>query len=280
MIPFTKMHGLGNDYVVIDERDRSRIDPDRRAEFARLVCDRGFSVGADGVLFLLPDEESDLTMRIVNADGSEAESCGNGLRCAAYYQHGLQRPGTGECTINLPLDGRVQARVEYREPPTAQVRLTLSEGGLYEGKRTVELSDRTLTYHRVDVGNPHAVFLLEENDSLPDSPDDLPLDELGEEIQVHPDFADSGGINAEFVRPDSTDPDAVHMRVHERGVGETTSCGTGCVAIARAWVELGRGAGWITVNQPGGALRIETDQGYLEGEAEYSYQGFLNQTKF
>lgn len=270
-IPFTKMHGLGNDYVIIDERDESQIPDNNKSDFAKAVCDRGFSVGADGVLYLSTPEQTDLRMRIFNADGSEAESCGNGLRCAAFYHHGLNKPGESRFSIDLPLDGVVDAQVTYNRPPSATVRLTMGRAGQYEGKRTLELEDRTLHYHRVDVGNPHAVMFLEENPDLGDSLEDLDLRGMGPQIQKHPDFEDTGGINAEFVVP--IDPGRVNMRVHERGVGETAACGTGCVAIARACAETGRGKGWVEVNQPGGALRIHTEEGYLQGPTEVSYRG-------
>lgn len=272
MIPFTKMHGLGNDYVVVDERDRTVIPEDRKSEFAREACERGFSVGSDGVLYLSTADSVELQMRIFNADGSEAESCGNGLRCAAYYHHGLSKPGSSRFGINLPLAETVEAEVTHSLPNQAEVRLTLSGAGRYEEEQTVNLEDRTLHYHRIDVGNPHAVFFLEENKELPETLDELPLETVGDQIQTHPDFEDTGGINAEFVVPESGEN--VRMRVHERGVGPTKSCGTGCIAVARACAETGRKSGWVAVHQPGGILRIETEKGYLEGSTEASYHGY------
>jgi diaminopimelate epimerase len=272
LIPFTKMHGLGNDYVIIDERDEDVIPEDDKENFARSVCQRGFSVGSDGVLYLSIPEEQDIQMRIFNADGSEAESCGNGLRCAAFYHHGLHKPGESEFTINLPLAEPVEAVVDYEEPPFAHVRIELNQAGVYEGEHTVDVAGKTLSYHRVDVGNPHAVFFLEENDELPGSLDEIDLTEIGPPIQSHADFEDTGGINAEFVVVDEPG-ESVSMRVHERGVGETASCGTGCIGIARASAETGRASGWVDVNQPGGTLRIETNKGYLAGPATLSYTG-------
>lgn len=273
VLEFTKMHGLGNDYIIIDERDQTLIPENQKKEFARQVCERGFGIGSDGVLYLSTPDPVELQMRIFNADGSEAESCGNGLRCAAYYHHGLSKPGSSSFTINLPLSDVVEASVTHTLPNTADVRLTLPEAGRYESKQTVDLEGQTLVYHRVDVGNPHAVMFLEENDTLPDSLDELDLSSIGPKIQSHPDFEDTGGINAEFVKPG--DGENVHMRVHERGVGETNSCGTGCLAIARACAETNRKSGWVAVHQPGGILRIETEKGYLEGAAESVYTGYV-----
>lgn len=272
MIEFTKMHGLGNDYIVIDERDRSILPEQRKDEFAREICDRGFAIGSDGVLYLSTPDNADLQMRIFNADGSEAESCGNGLRCAAYYHHGLNRSGKSSFTINLPLSEVVEASVTHTLPNQADVRLTLPEAGRYVSRETVELEGIELTYHRIDVGNPHAVVFLEENEDLEVPLDELDLGTIGPRIQAHPDFEDTGGINAEFVRVD--DGENVTMRVHERGVGETSSCGTGCIAVARACAETDRKDGWISVHQPGGILRIETERGYLEGAAERVYTGY------
>lgn len=273
-IPFTKMHGLGNDYILIDERDRPLIPEDEKSSFAEKFCERGFSVGSDGVLFLSHPDKAEVQMRIFNADGSEAESCGNGLRCTAFYHHGMQKPGTSEFSINLPLAGIVEARVEYESPPSAHVRLELEAAGTYEEKRPLSLENYDLSYHSVNVGNPHAVFFLDENDALPDSLEEIPLDQIGPEIQSHPDFQATGGINAEFV-VEETPGSSVQMRVHERGVGETASCGTGCIGVARACAETGRAEGWVEVIQPGGSLEIETVQGYLSGPAELSYSGQL-----
>jgi len=265
------MHGLGNDYVIIDERDENVISEDHKKHFARSVSERGFSVGSDGVLYLSNPPDQDLQMRIFNTDGSEAESCGNGLRCAAYYHHGLHKPGQSSFSINLPLANPVQATVEYREPPFASVQIELNQAGVYEGTHTLELDHQSLSYHRVDVGNPHAVFFLDENEQL-GSLEELDLPTLGSAIQSHPDFKSTGGINAEFVTMDEPGR-SVNMRVHERGVGETASCGTGCLGIARACAETGRAEGWVDVNQPGGTLQIETEKGYMAGPATLSYQG-------
>lgn len=272
MIQFTKLHGLGNDYVVIDERDRTLIPEDRKDEFARQVCERGFGIGSDGVLYLSTPETVELRMRIFNADGSEAESCGNGLRCAAYYHHGLSKSGSSQFSIDLPLSEVVEASVTHTLPNQADVRLSLPRAGRYEGEFSVDLEDHTLVYHSVDVGNPHAVFFLEENDSLPSSLGDIDLETIGPRIQEHPDFEDTGGINAEFVAPQ--EGENVNMRVHERGVGETSSCGTGCIGVARACAATDRKSGWIAVHQPGGILRIETEKGYLEGTTEVVYTGY------
>lgn len=277
-LALTKMHGLGNDYLIVDERQNVQVPESDKSPLARTLCERGFGAGADGVLYLGTPDNADLQMRIFNADGSEAESCGNGLRCAAFYHHGPRKPGTSSLSINLPLAGVVEAEVNRGRPGLADVRLELEEAGRYEGEQSLEVAGLALSYHRVDVGNPHAVFFLEENSHALGDLDELDLTDLGPPIQAHPDFEETGGINAEFVIP--ADPEETgssnvfRMRVHERGVGETASCGTGCIAVARACAETGRGSGWIEIQQPGGTLRIETDRGFLQGPAEHTYDGY------
>lgn len=274
MVPFAKMHGLGNDYIVVDEREESLLADGARAAFARTHCRRGFDVGADGVLFAGSDASADVQMRIFNADGSEAESCGNGLRCLAYFHHGLARPGSSTLTIAQPMAPTVRARVQREGGPgRARVRLTFETSGVYESEEVLEVDGRRLRYHRVDTGNPHAVFFLDENSDELDGLDELDLTRLGPRLQDHDRFVETGGINAEFVESDGED--AYRMRVHERGVGETAACGTGCIAVARAGAETGRSGGWTRISQPGGSLRIHTEEHHLEGPAALSFTGYL-----
>ncbi|MGM0381017.1 MAG: diaminopimelate epimerase [bacterium] len=272
-INFSKLHGLGNDYIVIDERDNVIIEEKQKSKFARQVCRRGFSVGADGVLFLDNFRNNGVQMRIFNADGSEAESCGNGLRCAAYFHHGIDKPGESSFQINLPLASPVKAMVELKSPPVARVTLEMGKTEKYLSKEKLTIEDKTLNFHSINVGNPHAVFFLSENEFLPAQLEEIDLDGLGEKIQAHSRFENTGGINAEFVTT-NREGDA-RMRVHERGVGETTSCGTGSVAVARAIVKTGLADGWIEVDQPGGTLQIHPEEGKLAGPAEFSYSGSM-----
>lgn len=274
IVPFAKMHGLGNDYIVVDEREGAVLPDGARGDFARRRCRRGFDVGADGVLFAGSHASADVQMRIFNADGNEAESCGNGLRCLAYFHHGLRRPGSSTLTIAQKLAPTVQARVERDGGPgRARVRLTFETSGVYESEEVLEVDGRRLRYHRVDTGNPHAVFFLDENADELDKLDELELGRLGPRLQADDRFADTGGINAEFVEPDGEN--AYRMRVHERGVGETAACGTGCIAVARAGAETGRSGGWTRISQPGGTLKVHTEQHHLEGPAALSHTGYL-----
>lgn len=271
---FHKLHGLGNDYVVLDERREETVPEAQKPDVARELTSRGFGPGADGVLYLSDSEGSDIRMRIFNVDGSEAESCGNGLRCCAYYYHGLESPGQSNFEIELPLAEPVTARVSLDQPPIATVELGMSIGDAYRAVRQVELDELSLEYHYVDVGNPHAVIFLSENKSLGDSLSDLSLKKLGQELQTQPDFAETNGINAEFVRP--RESNEFEMRVFERGVGETTSCGTGSIAVATAAGQLNKASGnWITVRQPGGELEFNPVKANLRGPAAFVYSGTL-----
>ncbi len=272
---FFKLHGLGNDYIVIDEREENSVPEEEKGERATQLCRRSLGPGADGVLYLNNSQSSDVEMRIFNADGSEAESCGNGLRCCAYYHHGLENIGTGEYEIELPLASPVQASVQLKQPPTAEVTLQMETAGKYEARKTLELEDLELRYHSVNVGNPHAVVFLDENPALSRKPANAAVVEIGKQLQTHPTFAPTHGVNVEFVR--ELTAARYEMRVFERGVGETTSCGTGSVAVARAAHVLGRAPDdWVTVAQPGGDLDIEPVQHKLRGPAEWVYTAQLS----
>ncbi len=259
---------------MFDERQKQLVSEADKSRLAKQLTTRGFGPGADGVLYLGPSESSDLQMRIFNVDGSEAETCGNGLRCCAYFHHGLENPGESEFEIELPLASPVKARVSLDQPPTARVELELNDGGEYRGKRQVRVKNLELTYHYVDVGNPHAVLYLSENPGLEADLETAPVRALGGELQTHPDFADTNGINVEFVQPGADN--SFNMRVFERGVGETSSCGTGSIAVARTSAKLELATpGWVTVTQPGGSLKIETKDALLKGPATYAYEGIL-----
>ena len=272
---FFKLHGLGNDYIVIDERGKDSVPEEKKDEQAQQLCRRSFGPGADGVLYLNNSQSSDVEMRIFNADGSEAESCGNGLRCCAYYHHGLENKGTAEYEIDLPLASPVRASVRLDQPPVAEVSLQMEAAGKYEARNTIEVEDLELRYHSVDVGNPHAVIFLDENSNLPRKPANTAVQKIGEQFQTHSRFTPTHGINVEFVR--ELTASHYEMRVFERGVGETTSCGTGSIAVARAAHVLGRAPdSWVTVSQPGGDLDIGPVQHQLRGPAEWVYTAQLS----
>lgn len=249
---FTKMHGLGNDFVIIDSR-RGRdeeqpgftLDPSCAAK----ICDRRFGIGADQILWLLGphDPSADLRMEIWNADGSTAEMCGNGIRAVALY-----------------VDRRAKAaKPEYRIETAAGMKLVRVNGGLVtvdmgppllaggaglsaEGE-AIELPGRSekLRFFEVGMGNPHAVFFVENAASVP-------VEQLGPAVEHHSRFPKR--TNVEFVQVE--DRTTIRVRVWERGAGVTLACGTGACASAVAALATGRARGPVRVRLPGGDLEI------------------------
>ena len=214
-IDFTKMHGAGNDFVVIDNLDRRFA---LSSEQIRFLCDRRFGIGADGLLLLepAPSEEVDATMVYYNADGSRAEMCGNGARCFARFALERNLGSTG--TIRFTTDAGIVAAETvddlYRIALTPPTDLVL--------ERSIGLKDETALIHSVNTGVPHAVRLVDAIDSVD-------LRAIGSEIRFHRDFAPAGtNVNVAHLEPDGL----VRIRTYERGVeDETLACGTGVTAV-------------------------------------------------
>lgn len=239
MILFSKMHGLGNDYVVIDESAQECIPEDKKPEFVREVCTRGFSVGADGVIFVQPASgEGDIRFRIFNADGSEAEMCGNGIRCFSkfVYDNAIVRKRrlevetlAGIKTVELEVeDGAVvSSRVDMGTATfkTDQIPMDVEEYEFIDRFLPVEGEDIKLT--ALSVGNPHAIIFVDDAEGVD-------LDRLGPAIENHPLFPER--INVHFVEVVS--PSEIIMVTWERGAGPTMACGTGATASVIAGVKL------------------------------------------
>ena len=220
-IRFWKMSGSGNDFVVVDRRNRSLIeDPSR---FAQKICRRKVSVGADGVLFLEESEKADFMMRILNADGSEAEMCGNGARCIARfaYLHGIARK---DMTFET-LAGILKAEV-HRE----RVKIQMSEPRDLVLQRKILVEGSEYLLHCVNSGVPHAVVRCKDLE-------EAPVQDLGRKIRFHEAFSPAG-TNVNFI--DVSDSHHIRIRTYERGVeDETLACGTGAVASALVCSALG-----------------------------------------
>jgi diaminopimelate epimerase len=262
---FTKMSGTGNDFIVIDSFHRSfDIDWPR---FARTYCPRKISVGADGVLVLSPSDVADFTYRIFNADGSEAEMCGNGARCAAAFA--VERGIAGSSMRFKTLAGIVEARVN---PDDVSIRVT--DPHSLEKDISIAVDDRDCIVHHVNTGVPHTIWFTDEIDTLP-------VNELGKAVRAHPRFSPAG-TNVDFVQ--ALGKDRIRVRTYERGVeAETLACGTGAVASAVISHAAGQvEARSIRVDMPGGTLYIEftsrngdyTDV-WLTGEVSFVYNGTL-----
>jgi diaminopimelate epimerase len=270
---FTKMHGAGNDYVYVDcFREKPPRDA---AALSRAISDRHTGVGSDGLILICPSERADARMRMFNADGSEAEMCGNGVRCVAkyVYDHGIARKspltvetGRGVLTLELQVEGgKVRtARVDMGEPILQGERIPTTLPG--NPPVNVVLPQHGLTVSCVSMGNPHCVTFVEEiTDALV----------LGVGPGVERDPAFPRRVNVEFVKVNR--PDDVTVRVWERGSAETLACGTGACAVAVAGVLTGRTARQVTAHLPGGDLQLlwlESDNHvYMTGPATEVFSG-------
>lgn len=261
---FIKMHGLGNDYVYIDcFREAMPEDP---AALSRRISKHHFSIGSDGLILILPSERADAAMRVWNADGSEAEMCGNGIRCVAkhVYDSGICRnerlnieakSGVKQIELTIENGAAIGARVDMGEPKIQAA----------DEKVRVLGEDIKLTW--VDMGNPHAIIFVDE------LPGDGRFFRIGSAVEHHAMFPDR--TNVEFVKVVS--PDALHVRVWERGSGETLACGSGACASLVAAAFNGLCSRQAKVVLKGGPLEIEWDESnghvYMEGPAEVAFVG-------
>ena len=290
-ITFTKMHGCGNDYVYIDGA-KEIIPSEKKPELARLVSDRHFGIGSDGLIFINPVEDNsiDFEMEMYNADGSRSEMCGNGIRCVAKYVYdnnltdkkSLVIVSAGQKKfIDLTVDNdnkvssvKVNMGAPILTPSLVPVNPALlndsSEGNTKEDYSLLTDSDNTNSSNDelikkqpifvkeikwnvtcVSMGNPHAVVILPEDFDL----ENFDIDSYGPYFENHAAFPNR--TNTEFVKID--DRNNVHMRVWERGTGETLACGTGCCATAVACILNGLTDNTITVHVLGGDIVCSWD---------------------
>ncbi len=270
-LPFTKVEGLGNDFVVVDLRARAgskEAAAVQAPELVRKVCDRHFGVGGDGVLAILPGVEGDARMRVLNADGSEAEMCGNGIRCVAKVLYetdpALRKPvlkidtGAGLLLCEMTAtDGRVDSvTVEMGRPRFTREEIPLAPAGAGRVTReTITAEGRVFRFTAVSMGNPHAVIFVD------DPAEDLMAlaKRFGPTLEVAPTFPRRTNVEFARVRPAAGGKDAeIDLVVWERGCGITLACGTGtCATAVAAAVEerLPRGRE-VPVHLPGGTLFI------------------------
>jgi diaminopimelate epimerase len=273
MLSFTKMHGTGNDFVLLDARALPEHD---WPALARAMCDRHFGVGADGMILILHGERAPFRMRIFNPDGSEAEMCGNGIRCFARYlvEHGLAGAGTvqvetlaGLKRLDIDTDGRTFRSVAVgmgapRLRPE-EIPVLLPGDRILEHPLTIDGWDLRIT--AVSMGNPHAVAFV-------DDVTQFPLEWIGPQVEHHPLFPARVNFEVATIRS----PRQVAMRVWERGAGLTLACGTGACATVVAGRLLGRLEPEVEVHVPGGVLTIRWDgegEVVLRGPAETVFEG-------
>ncbi|MEE9255660.1 MAG: diaminopimelate epimerase [bacterium] len=270
-IRFTKLSGSGNDFIFIDNRDR-RFDADAMIGFVRSVCRRGVSIGADGLMFIEPSERADFKWRFFNADGSEAEMCGNGGRCAVRF---AERIGIGSGSFSFEtIAGVIDATIEG-----SCVKLRMTQPTDFRPGVEVGLNGRSVTVDCLNTGVPHAVSFVEDAGAAAVVGD-------GRLIRRHDLFAPAGA-NANFCQV--TGPRAVTLRTYERGVeDETLACGTGAVAAAILAATRGLVEPPVDVRvRSGETLTIYfTGRGadvadvYMEGETRLVYEGEMTGEAF
>lgn len=271
---FTKMHGAGNDYVYVNCFEEKL--PSDLPALAQAVSDRHTGIGGDGLILICPSEKADARMRMFNADGSESEMCGNGVRCVAkyVYDHGIATKDeleieTGRGVLKLQMfaeNGLVeQVRVNMGEPILEAGLIPTTLEGTPPLNTPLEVGDKKLNVTCVSMGNPHCITFVDEvNDEW--------VHGVGPQIEVHPAFPNR--INAEFIQIVSRSE--MIMRVWERGSGETQACGTGACASAVAAVLNGLTDRTVLCHLPGGDLTLEwaeSGEVYMTGPAVEVFQG-------
>ena len=272
---FTKMQGLGNDYVYVNCLKEKIADP---PELARRISDRHFGVGSDGLIMINPSDKADFEMEMYNADGSRAEMCGNGIRCVGkyVYDYGLTDKTqisvetlAGIKHLDLTVEnGKVTlVKVDMGQPVFEPDRIPVKAEGSMVVDEPLEVDGKEYRMTCISMGNPHAVIFVDQDVR------ELPLEEIGPSFENHERFPKR--INTEFVRV--IDRHTAQMRVWERGSGETLACGTGTCAAAAACVLNGLTEDEVTVHLLGGDLYIKWDREkntiYMTGPAEIVFEG-------
>jgi diaminopimelate epimerase len=274
---FTKMQGAGNDFILVEASNLSR----NWSPMAIAMCDRHFGVGGDGLLLVLPSDIADYRMRMFNPDGSEAEACGNGLRCLAKYLLDRGVVKTQEILVET-LAGIRKVRIHKAGGGTARIQVSMGEPkfGADDIPVVIEhlvaikpildypvtIKDKELSLSLVSMGNPHAVYFEQHAIS------DFPLTQLGPEVEQLAIFPNR--VNFEVARV--IDRKQIEARVWERGVGETLACGSGACAVAVVAQLHGYIDNKVDIKLPGGILEVEWDRGgevFLSGLAEVVFTG-------
>lgn len=276
---FTKMQGIGNDYVYVDCFRETVKNPSKTA---KIVSDRHFGIGSDGLILICPSEKADFRMVMYNADGSEGAMCGNGIRCVGkyVYDYGLTdktdlsvetKSGIKYLKLTVENNKAVKIRVNMGRPERCAEKIPIVTAHEQVQEEEIEAAGRMWKMTGISMGNPHAVVPYDGN------LEDLEIEKIGPCFEHHKVFPDR--VNTEFIRV--LDDHTVQMRVWERGSGETLACGTGACAVAVAalwnrWVKEGP----VTVRLLGGDLTIEWDRNedtvYMTGPAQVVFDGEID----
>lgn len=275
---FTKMNGLGNDFIVLATEASL---PDNAAELAIQYCNRYFGIGADGLVYILPSINADFMMRIINSDGSESEQCGNAIRCVAKYvfdrrltsktELSIETIGAGAQNVQLTLNkaGKVATvRVDMGRPILDGLKVPTTVDQNQVVRYPIEVDGRTFEFTAVSMGNPHCVIYV-------DDAVNMDLQQWGPKLENHPMFPRR--INVEFATVKSRE--SVDMRVWERGAGPTLACGTGACATLVSSVLNGLTDRTATISLKGGDLHIEWNESddhiYMTGPATEVFTGSM-----
>jgi len=257
---FYKMEAIGNDFVVIDNRKKAVKKP---VDFAREVCNRNTGIGADGLLLVEPSRSADFRMRILNADGSEAEMCGNGSRCMGLFACKVLK--MGKKLVMETLAGKIGLEVGENA-----VKVGLSDPRDFREKFNLDVDGEIYPCYFINTGVPHAVLFVYDIEHFP-------VESLGEKIRYHKEFAPKG-TNVNFVKAESDS--TIMVKTYERGVGLTRACGTGVTASAIVSVLIGKCKPPVRVKTPGGVLKVDFQYNNgkvsgvtLEGGARIAFKG-------
>ena len=266
---FTKMQGIGNDYVYVDCFKEQVKEP---GAVARFISDRRFGIGSDGLILICPSRIADCRMEMYNTDGSQGKMCGNGIRCVGkyVYDHGLVPSDRRSLTVET-LAGVKELRLEVEEGKAVRLTVDMGKPSLTsEISESVTIEGKEWNFTGIDVGNPHAVYFVEDTDSLD-------LEKMGPHFEYHERFMPDR-VNSEFIRV--IDRNHIQMRVWERGSGETWACGTGATASAMASILSGYTEDEVTVSLRGGDLnnRLDRESGHLfmTGPAAEVFHGSID----
>lgn len=278
MLKFTKMEGIGNDYIYFDGINQN---VPLNIEFIQKISNRNYGIGSDGMIVILNSDVADFKMRMFNLDGSEGQMCGNGIRCFAkyVYEHKMTDKtyleietlaGIKSVWLNVEEGKVVSVKVDMGEPITKceDIPCLFSKEEMIN--EDIEVNGRQYSMTSVSMGNPHAVLFV----------DDLNFDisVLGRQLERHPLFPES--VNSEFVVV--IDDSHLKMRVWERGSGETLACGTGACASFYASYLNGYCGDHVQISLKGGTLDIELKDGhiYMSGPARTSFEGYINEEEY
>ena len=280
-IEFVKMHGLGNDFILVDCVNKSLGDPLFLSYLAKKFCDRNFGIGADGLMLILASSKADLQMRIFNSDGTEAQMCGNGIRCFAKYACENKLVSKNKFTVET-LAGIITPELIFQDLKDKKVlRVKVDMGTPKLRRREIPMvgedtptvvdevlkinTEQTFKVTCVSMGNPHCIIFVDDVQSIP-------VNEIGPKIENHPLFPEK--TNVEFIQV--INKKEINFRVWERGVGETLACGTGACAALVASVLNKKSEHQVIIHLTGGDLDIhwaDDEHIYMTGPAELVFKG-------